>query len=185
VEAIDAGSDVLLLGTPRSETDDRACADHLDPATSGNIVIVTFVQTPDARIGVLRRLSPDLRASVSAIDVGGRSRSAAETSGGGPSGTPVAQVADPGDLQRLGLTISDHLAGLDTDERTTLCFHSLSALLQYVDLRRGYRFLHTLIGRLDSVEASSHYHLDPEAHDEQTVATLRPLFDAVVDVGDE
>jgi hypothetical protein len=97
----------------------------------------------------------------------------------------VAQVADPGDLQRLGLTISDHLAGLDTDERTTLCFHSLSALLQYVDLRRGYRFLHTLIGRLDSVEASSHYHLDPEAHDEQTVATLRPLFDAVVDVGDE
>jgi len=30
-----------------------------------------------------------------------------------------------------------------------------------------------------------HFHLDPRAHDDETVDTLRPLFDAVLDINDD
>jgi len=111
----------------------------------------------------------------------------------GPSSLPdleseesvaVERVADPSDLPRLGITLSEFLTRWDDVGPTILAFDSVTALLQYADLQRVYRFLHTLKGRLGSADATSFYHLDPAAHDDRTVATLRPLFDLVVRVED-
>jgi hypothetical protein len=110
-------------------------------------------------------------------------------SAGGPSSLPdlegeesvsFERVADPSDLPRLGITLSEFLTRWDDAGPTVLAFDSVTALLQYADLQRVYRFLHTLKGRLGSADAISFYHLDPAAHDSRTVATLRPLFDVVV-----
>jgi hypothetical protein len=90
------------------------------------------------------------------------------------------RVADPSDLPRLGITLSEFLTRWDAAGPAILAFDSVTALLQYADLQRVYRFLHTLKGRLGSADAISFYHLDPAAHDGRTVATLRPLFDLVV-----
>lgn len=67
--------------------------------------------------------------------------------------------------------------------RTSLCFHSLTALLLFAELSRVFRFLYTLSGRVASSGARAHFHLDPVAHEERTVATLTPLFETVVRVG--
>ncbi|MFB6360172.1 MAG: hypothetical protein ABEH59_02510 [Halobacteriales archaeon] len=93
----------------------------------------------------------------------------------------VKVVDDPGDLTRLGITISNLLSSWQHDENQTLvCFDSVSTLLQYAELQRVFRFIHVLQGRLGNIGARTHYHLNPEAHDSQTEATMRSLFDGVI-----
>ncbi|PSP96710.1 hypothetical protein BRC94_11835 [Halobacteriales archaeon QS_5_70_17] len=88
----------------------------------------------------------------------------------------------PDDLTGIGITLSEYLSSWGCEGGDlVVCFDSLTALLQYVSLQRAYRFLHVLTGRAAAVGARSHYHLDPGAHDDRTVATLTSLFDAVVD----
>lgn len=41
-----------------------------------------------------------------------------------------------------------------------------------------------LIKRIEAVDGFAHYHMDPTAHDEKALATLRSLFDAVVELKD-
>lgn len=102
-------------------------------------------------------------------------------SNGGQSGV-VETNESPDDLTGIGITLSEYLSSWGGEGGDlVVCFDSLTALLQYVSLKRAYRFLHVLTGRAAAVGARSHYHLDPSAHDDRTVATLTSLFDAVVD----
>lgn len=50
---------------------------------------------------------------------------------------------------------------------------------------RAFRFLHLLTRRLSLAGAIAHFHLDPETCDEKTIETLRPLFDAVLEVDED
>ena len=59
-------------------------------------------------------------------------------------------------------------------------FESLNTLLAHIELKRVFRFLHVLVNRVKSTGATAHYHLDPSAHEDSTVATLTSLFDTVV-----
>lgn len=74
--------------------------------------------------------------------------------------------------------IATHLGGASH----TICFDSITPLLQYVDSKQAYRFLHTLGGHIQSANAVAHYHMDPVAHDEQSVALVTSLVDAVVEI---
>ncbi len=69
--------------------------------------------------------------------------------------------------------------------QTVICFHSLTALIQYADLQRVFRFLHVLTARIDLIDAVAHFHMDPGAHDAQTRNTLVQLFDAVINIGED
>lgn len=93
----------------------------------------------------------------------------------------VETVSAPADLTGLGITLSQMLS--ETDD-VTLCFDSLSALLQYVDRETAYEFLHAVTGQLYAAGATAHFHLDPTAHDRQTVDALASLFDAIIDLRD-
>ena len=73
----------------------------------------------------------------------------------------------------------------DENEHIAVCFNSITSLLQYADLQRGFRFLHVVTGRVKTVGGVGHFHIDPDAHDAQTLATLKGLFDAVVEVNDD
>ena len=52
-------------------------------------------------------------------------------------------------------------------------------LLQYVDLDRASRFLHVLVDRVPTVGVVERYHVDPNAHKDEVLATPSSLFDAV------
>lgn len=93
---------------------------------------------------------------------------------------PVREVPDPTDLTGVGIAVGEWLRARDDDERPVVCLDSLSTLLQYADLERAFRFLHALVAQLRSAGATAYVSVDPGAHDEATLATLRTLFDAVV-----
>lgn len=61
---------------------------------------------------------------------------------------------------------------------------SLMAILQYVDEGTAFRFMQMMGNRLRAANAVVHFHLDPDAHSEQTVAKFRAISDAIVKVAD-
>jgi hypothetical protein len=88
-------------------------------------------------------------------------------------------------LTGLGIQISEILQQWqNNDNRSVACFHSLTALLQYSDVQTVYKFLHVLTGRFATAGVAAHFHLDPGAHDDQTINTLKSLFDGIAEFGD-
>ncbi len=99
----------------------------------------------------------------------------------------VRPVETPSDLTGVGIKLSELLSGMaDTGdgESVVVCFNSVTTLLQYADLERAFRFLH-VVTRVKTAGGVGHYHVDPGAHDQQTLATLKGLFDAVVEADED
>lgn len=93
--------------------------------------------------------------------------------------------ASPADLTGVGIAISDTLSTwAETADRVVVCVDSVTTMLQYAPVATVFRFLHTIGRRFASVDALAHFHLDPAAHEEQTVARLTHLFDALVRIED-
>lgn len=175
------------------------CTDllHRHPSGDENLLWVTYTRGPDEVLQSWRRHSDATPANLGVVSVGDTMRSAAAASAAvlGPDATgpdeantgapdPVEAVENPSDLTGLGITVGQFLEAWGTDTPTSLCFDSVTALLQYVEFQTAYRFLHVLTGRVSTAGAVGHFHIDPGAHDDQTVATLRTLFDAVVTIED-
>jgi hypothetical protein len=100
----------------------------------------------------------------------------------------VATVESPSDLTGIGIELSELLSTMAEaadDEPVSVCFDSITSLLQYADLQRTFRFLHVVTGRVKTVDGVGHFHIDPAAHTDQELATLKGLFDAVVDVDED
>ena len=190
--AIDDPADVLLLGPLRGTDCDRNCVSLLSlaPPDRTNMLAVTVTRSANDWLSMWQQHSPASAASLTIVSLGdetrGESSSTTISTPNGSETITIETVADPSDLTRLGVTLSRLLSEVTTpEERTAVCVHSLTALLQYIEPRRLFRFLHLLRGKLDSVDASAHYHLDPGAHDEQTVGLFRSLFDTVVRITEE
>lgn len=185
-------SNVLLLVPSMDARNEEACTSLLtvpDPGES-NVLNVTFGGSPDDRIEIWRRhVGDELPAKAAIVSVGEGNRSAVAARTGAErfeDRVALEFVSDPGDLTGLGMRITERLGEWDGDgNRNVACFHSLTALLQYADLERSYRFLHVLTGHFESSDTLAHYHMDPGAHDEQTINTMKTLMDAVIEVDDE
>jgi hypothetical protein len=179
LEDVEPADSVLLLGDFGVLPVDAACGSLLDRygPEETHYVCVTFDDTPADKLEHWEDHVGQLPRSTSIV--------VASQGTGGDAGLPesvsVRGVPDASDIPRLGITISDEIER--EPDHVVCCFDSLTALLQYADLQRVYRFVHTLEGRLSSVDGVAHYHMDPAAHDEQTISTLRPLFDVVVEIG--
>ena len=92
-------------------------------------------------------------------------------------------VSSASDLTGLGIQISQFLS--EWDAPVVVCFDSLTSMLQYVDFETAYEFLHAITGQVHAAGARAHFHIDPDAHDEQKVAGITSLFDASVSLGEE
>lgn len=191
-ERVGDASAVLLFAPSLDSCDDDACLDLLtvtDPAQE-NVLSVTFTQSATDRIQLWDSHVDERPAHTGIISIGEMTRSTSANStttlqpGAGP--LVIETVSDPSDFTNLGMTISSFLSEWDEDSNQTVaCFHSITALLQYASLQRVFRFLHVLTGRIESSDAVAHYHMDPSAHDQQTISTLTPLFDAIIELDDD
>ena len=190
LEGLADASDVLFeasRGDGGSETD--ACQQFflIEAPSEQNVLLVSLRQSAeDCRQTFLNGAEgePANLAVISSSEED-RQRQTGSYGRGGASGMTMKVVDDPGDLTRLGITISNVLSSWqDNEQQTLVCFDSVSILLQYAELQRVFRFIHVLQGRLGNVGARTHYHLNPEAHDTQTEATIRSLFDGVVTVSE-
>ncbi|MEF8812874.1 MAG: hypothetical protein V5A55_03535 [Halovenus sp.] len=181
---VSPSSNVLLLAPSLGGQGNEMCLDLLSrtPPSETNILSITYTDTPQKWVGRWMDetgVSP-VRGGIVAIgqaDASVDDRSWA-----------VKTVENPADLTGIGIELSELLSGManaaDDDEHIAVCFNGITSLLQYADLQRTFRFLHVVTGRVKTVDGVGHFHLDPEAHDSQTVATLKGLFDAVVEIGD-
>ena len=179
-------SNVLVLAGADAHADDL-CPQLLltDEPDQTNLLWVTYTNTPDSCMQSWLQHAGERPADVKVVSVGDmmRSATAAQSGGHGPSPSPmIDSVSNPADLTGLGIKISEQLQTWShTANQTVACYDSLTTALQYVDLQTLYKFLHVLTGRFEAVGTTAHFHIDPAAHDEATVNTLKSLFDAVVE----
>lgn len=95
-------------------------------------------------------------------------------------------IRDPSDLTQVGISISKAMDGWEeTHEHTYVCIDSISELLRHNETDRVFRFLHILEGRLASVDATAHYHLDSRNHELHTIRTLQSLLDHAYELTDD
>ncbi|WP_442905065.1 DUF7504 family protein [Haladaptatus sp. ZSTT2] len=180
-------ANILLCTPPMSPAADDSCMELLTPPTETdvNVLWVAYSRTPDNCLTHWHQHGNTQPADISIINVGDSVRSASAATGGGGPG-PIQTVASAGDLTGLGIAISNVLSQwAETDAQTVVCFDSLTALLQYVEPEKAYEFLHVLTGQLFAADAIAHFHISPDAHDDQTVAMLRSLFDAEVSITED
>ena len=184
-----AANSTLLLNS--SFAGEENCTELLHPeaAADTNVLWVSFTKSPDQQLRRWREHADGQPAEMGIVSVEDSTRSVAADTGaaGGPSlpetNAPIETVTSPNDLTGLGIRITEFLTEwAENDNQTVVCFDSLTALLQYVELETAYEFLHILTGRLATGDAFAHFHMDPEAHDDQTIEILTGLMDAVVEV---
>jgi hypothetical protein len=182
---LDGAANVLLLapsfGNRGTDTGLRLLTRTPPPKT--NVLVVSYVDTP----GEFLR---DWNETVGASPSRGGFVAVGEAEGNlDDPAWAVRTVENPSDLTGVGIELSELLSGMasaaDSDEDISFCFNSITSLLQYADVQRAFRFLHVVTGRVKTVGGTGHYHLDPEAHDRQTLATLKGLFDAVIEVNED
>lgn len=178
-------SNVLLLAPSLGGQGGDVCLDLISqtPPSETNVLTITYTDTPQEWVQDWLD-----HASVSPVRGGIVSVGQADATVDDPSWA-VKTVENPSDLTGIGIELSELLSGMATaaseDEHIAVCFNGITSLLQYADLQRAFRFLHVVTGRVKTVGGVGHYHLDPEAHDPQTLATLKGLFDAVVQVEED
>lgn len=190
-------SNVLLLSESLDGHVDDACGElvsETDPEST-DLLVVSLLGSIDARIGAYRAAASSSRlpAKVAFVTSGDGTRSAAAARTGTSSlladdetQFATTSVSDPGDLTGIGMKVSRCLdSWTDDGNQTVVCFHSLTVLVQYVGLQKAFQFLHVLTSRIEAAGAIAHFHLDPSACDDRTVATLRSLFDVVLVSGED
>lgn len=191
----EGGGSVLLLAPALDRRTEAACTELSCPHEPSEVKLLC-VSLDGSVDDVLDRWnrhlgSPPGRLAV--VTTGDGIRSTEAVSGGdapipGEGGTPVAEavsttfVSDAGDLTGLGIKVSQCLSAWDGEDDLAVCVRSLTTLLQFSELKRVFRFVHVLTQRLKSAGAVAHFHMDPAAHDGQTLATLESLFDAVYEL---
>lgn len=185
---VEDATNVLLLGELLRPEEYDVCTKLLGAETPANLLLVTLSQSPEDRLNVCRGFLGELPGETVVVSVG--DPSASETPARIPvdgDDVTVETIPDPSDLMRIGITISRKLSEFENnDVPTAVCFHSLTALLQFVGDRQAvFRFLHTLRGRVRAADARAHYHLDDGAHDREVVSLLRPLFDVTLRIDDD
>lgn len=106
--------------------------------------------------------------------------------GNDPPVDRIKYVSSPADLTGIGIGVSELLgsfgdAGID---RVRIAFYSLSTLLMYSEVETVFRFMHVLSGRIDSIGGLGFFAVDPTAHDESVINTLKQVFDGIVELRD-
>lgn len=155
------------------------------PADRTACLTVTLTDGFDTVIDRWEQHPGDRPAELAVITAGDITRSASAGRSTGyvelPAGVKTTGVADAGDLTGIAIRIQQALDGWAEGgpEHVVVCFDSLTTLAQYADSDRIFRFLHAVTGRLREAGVMSHFHIDPDAHDDRTLARLASLFDGV------
>ncbi|MFB6267178.1 MAG: hypothetical protein ABEI31_05930 [Halodesulfurarchaeum sp.] len=182
-DVVEPGDNVLLLAPSLSAESARACLALLtvtDPADE--VLLSCTFHNPRTHVQHWNEQVDGLPASARLVNVSEVSDEGRDLGVGGLEDVLDVTRTNP-DLTGMGIALNQAFeASEDHPEQTVFCFSTVTALLQYADLERVFRFLDVLTQRARAADAVAHYHLDPAAHDEQTVATLTHLFDLVVEV---
>jgi len=174
---------ILLLGPPFSGKSTLAFQFLTTGLRSGKrAIIVTTTDTPDGIRGKARAHGWDLkeyedRGELRYIDC--YSRIVGLPSENSPAVFRSGITEEH--FEKISLMISAIISDYWTEgSEIRLVFDNLSTLFYYNDLVAIARFLHTLLGRLKAVNATSILILESGIHDEQVTTIMRSLCDSVL-----
>lgn len=187
---LDPPANVFVVAPELSTAADRACAELVAGASSDaeSALLVSLHESPDRRLDVLRRHGAGLPGDISVVTAGGAMGSATA-----PKQTSDPALATDGDVRANVMTGPGTVGGIgrginrtlaswaEGDVRGCLCFHSVSDLLEHVELRTAFRVLHVITAHVTDANAIAHFHVDPTRHDTQTLRTIDALFDTVIE----
>jgi|AntDeeMetagen681_2_1112603.scaffolds.fasta_scaffold04151_2 KaiC/GvpD/RAD55 family RecA-like ATPase len=179
VEEIRDGTNLIVMGPPMTGKYDLLCDVLADGHRQGEAGVVVTTQNAASRVreDVGSRLAEDVEPQLGIVDCVSQER------GMGQADHPLTQyVSSPGDFTGVGMASSKLMEQFVTqDYRTRVVLDSVSQLLMYSDVKTVFRFLHILTGRISAADALGFGTLDADAHDDQTVNTIRQLFDGLVE----
>lgn len=185
---------VLLEVPAAASAADEVCMDLLtaSPPTETHVVNFALAESPDERLRTWQtHAGEQLPARFDVIGTAGEEGSTVIDDASTPqteTKLTVQTVPDPGNLTGLSVEVAkfvDSPRNGTTGTPTYGCFHSVTTLLEHVDLRRAFSFLDILTGQVRKSDAVFHYHLSPGAHDRRTRYTLYKVFDLVLRVSED
>jgi hypothetical protein len=188
------GDSILVLSPTFSETEPATCGDLLSHDGEGEFhtLCVTFMRSPvDHLINWRRHGTVPDRATFVNVDASATANTLGDTTNEYESASDVdvdvEEVSSPENLTRLGVRTTNSMESLTdavSGHEITVCFDSITALLQYVDVNQAFQFLHVLTDQFDEANAFAHFHMDPGAHEDETIQTIKAVFDGVYTVED-
>jgi KaiC/GvpD/RAD55 family RecA-like ATPase len=183
---LEAGTNLLIAGPPLTGKRELALDVLATGSRAGEGAIV--VSTKDSADKILEQYASYVD-DVDEIDIGIVDCVTKQRGVGNVRDDPrVKYASSPVDMTGIGIKLSEFLEefySVRGHERNRILLHSVSTLLMYSDLQTVFRFLHVFTGRVQSSDGLGVYVIDSTAHDDQTMNTLKQLFDAIVEVSDD
>jgi len=178
------GTNVLVLAGALSDAKRDHCGELLAaaPPETLDVLRVTYSRDVDELVDEWLDAHGALPARTGIVRVGdGATLTGADPEAADLDGVAVT-TANPNDVTGLGMRLNNYLGDHDPDLQLVVCFDSLTQLLQFTDVESAFKFVHMFTGQLRDIGAVAHFHMDPDAHDTQTVSRLKPAFDEAVTV---
>ncbi|QZX98834.1 RAD55 family ATPase [Halobaculum rubrum] len=189
VEALDAeiepGSNVLLTGPALSGKRELALDVLAEGTRSGEgAIMVTTKDSADRLLEQFAKREPYEGRPVAVVDTVTRQQGVNDVR----ESDRIKYTSSPVDMTGIGIKLSSFLEAFYKDRgirQNRVMVHSLSTLLMYSDLQTVFRFLHVFTGRIQSVDGLGLYCIDSTAHDDQTMNTLKQLFDGIIETRED
>jgi hypothetical protein len=179
---VDPGTNVLVLAGALSDAKGDHCLDLLDtgPPDTLDVLRISYSKGVDELVDEYRDAHGQLPARTGIVRVGNQaSLTGADPDAADTDGVAVT-TANPNDVTGLGMRLNNYLGDHDPETQLVVCFDSLTQMLQFADVQSVFKFVHMFTGQLREVDAIAHFHMDPDAHDPQTISRLKPAFDEAV-----
>ncbi|WP_266077856.1 DUF7504 family protein [Haladaptatus caseinilyticus] len=174
----------VLLFCPAvdDETDTKRLSRRspIDPTTC-NALFLSYERPPEELLERWQSHVGEKPAEFGAIAVGKYSSSPQAEVLRSDTDRNIVSIANPERLGRLQTAVYLFLDQWSAnDQQSMLYFDSITAMLRYVNRTTAFRFLHSLTDSLRRLGVTAHFYMNPDVHDEETLAIFRPLFDTVV-----
>lgn len=183
IDQIADAASILVLSPALASESDAVCASLLDEGNASNLLWIAYGGRPSDQVDrwEMHVGRPPADCTVISVSENGSAFDSTDL----PYDLDVETISNPTDLTGLGIRITEVLRRWEDDDRPTrVCFDSLTPLLQYVEFETIYEFLHVVSDRIYAMDATAHFHIDPGAHDDQTIESLATLSDAVIEITD-
>lgn len=180
---VPSGTNVLVTGPPLTGKRRlaRAILQHGIAAGEGAVVITT----QDTAERVQELFDADEYRASGREELLGIVDCVTEHVGRSPTETErVRYAASPTDMAGIGIKFAESIEYFHREpgvERNRVLLNSITTLLQYSSLQTVFRFLHALTTRVEEVDAIGVAVVESTVHDEETMGTVRELFDGVVE----
>jgi hypothetical protein len=178
----DPGTNVIVMAPSLSDEKRGTCQELLavGPLAELDVLRITYSEAPEELVAQWRDHHGELPGRMGIIVVG--DQPGGNSSDGDLPEDVFVTTANPNDITGLGMRLNNYLNDREPDSQLVACFDSVTEMLQFAEMQPVFKFLHMFVGQLRDVDAVGHFHLDPGAHDSQTVSRLKPLFDDAVDL---